>query len=322
MPELDNNGSSSKSVCEVMQTQEEYSEIRDNEQMARKSKVKGGVKRALHLNADLPIPKRQKSDSDARKIADIMRQCGTILRKLRTHKYSWVFNEAVDYVALNIPDYPLIVKHPMDLGTIKTKLESHEYESPAGFAADVRLTFHNAMTYNPEGHDVHLMADSLLKIFEERWKTVDKKLQQLNLEYSITLVDTNESSDQINEVSALAGDNGSVQNSSKNESNGETFPRPMTYEEKQALSLLLEEVPMDKLEKVMEIITRKDPDVKPVDGEVTIEIDCLDSEALWELHDLLKHPTTALKSVFYDSKQKPISGDSDRPSLAKSAVEG
>ena len=104
--------------------------------------------------------------------------------------------------------------------------------------------------------------------------------------------------------------------------NGKTYSREMTYEEKQSLSLLLEEVPMDKLEQVMEIITRKDPDVKPVDGEVTIEIDCLDSDALWELHDLLKHPTTAIKSVCYDSKQKPVTVESKHLNHAKSAAEG
>lgn len=57
----------------------------------------------------------------------------------------------------------------MDLGTIKTRLSINWFKSPREFAGDVGLVFQNAMTYNPKGHDVHLMAEQLLQIFEERW---------------------------------------------------------------------------------------------------------------------------------------------------------
>ena len=32
---------------------------------------------------------------------------------------SWIFHEPVDPIKLGIPDYLVIVKHPMDFGTIK-----------------------------------------------------------------------------------------------------------------------------------------------------------------------------------------------------------
>ncbi|KAJ7981558.1 Transcription factor GTE4 [Quillaja saponaria] len=41
------------------------------------------------------------------------------------------------------------------------------------FAEDVRLTFRNAMTYNPEGQDVHVMSEQLSKIFEDRWAIIE-----------------------------------------------------------------------------------------------------------------------------------------------------
>lgn len=34
---------------------------------------------------------------------------------------------------------------------------------------DVRLTFRNAMTYNPKGRDVYVIVEQLLQIFEEKW---------------------------------------------------------------------------------------------------------------------------------------------------------
>jgi hypothetical protein len=108
--------------------------------------------------------------------AAVFKQCEAILKKLMTQKYSHIFNVPVDVVKLNIPDYFGIIKDPMDLGTVKSKLDSGSYKSPLDFAADVRLTFNNAMTYNPRGHAVHDMAIHLNKMFENRWKTIEKKL--------------------------------------------------------------------------------------------------------------------------------------------------
>ncbi|CAN6232351.1 unnamed protein product [Urochloa humidicola] len=108
--------------------------------------------------------------------AAVFKQCEAILKKLMTQKYSHIFNVPVDVVKLQIPDYFDIIKTPMDLGTVQKKLESGSYKSPSDFAADVRLTFNNAMTYNPRGHAVHDMAIQLNKMFENRWRTVEKKL--------------------------------------------------------------------------------------------------------------------------------------------------
>ncbi|XP_071702454.1 transcription factor GTE9-like [Rutidosis leptorrhynchoides] len=108
--------------------------------------------------------------------AILKKQCDGLLKKLMTHQHGWVFNKPVDVVALQIPDYFNVIKNPMDLGTIKEKLSSGKYSSPLEFYADVRLTFSNAMTYNPPGNDVHIMADVLNKFFELRWKPIEKKL--------------------------------------------------------------------------------------------------------------------------------------------------
>ncbi|XP_027186513.1 transcription factor GTE9-like [Cicer arietinum] len=106
----------------------------------------------------------------------LMKDCESLLTRMRSHQYGWVFNNPVDVVKLNLPDYFSVIKHPMDLGTIKTKIESGSYTGPLEFADDVRLTFSNAMTYNPRGNDVHIMANTLSKYFEVRWKTIQKKL--------------------------------------------------------------------------------------------------------------------------------------------------
>ncbi|GAA0140454.1 hypothetical protein LIER_01800 [Lithospermum erythrorhizon] len=103
----------------------------------------------------------------------VFRSCNTLLQRLMKHNFGWVFNEPVDVKKLMLHDYFDIIKHPMDLGTIKSRLSQNYYKSPIEFAEDVRLVFHNAMRYNPKGHDVNVMAETLLNIFEERWAVIE-----------------------------------------------------------------------------------------------------------------------------------------------------
>ena len=71
---------------------------------------------------------------------------------------------------LGLDDYFKIIEVPMDLGTIKTKLDTGGYNSSEEFESDVRLTFENATTYNSEGTVVHDMARELKKYFEDDLK--------------------------------------------------------------------------------------------------------------------------------------------------------
>ncbi|XP_073155975.1 uncharacterized protein [Henckelia pumila] len=102
-----------------------------------------------------------------------IKSCSSLLQRLMKHNHGWVFNEPVNAKALGLHDYHEIIKHPMDLGTIKTRLSQKWYKSPREFAEDVRLVFRNAMTYNPKGQDVHFMAEQLSQIFEERWQILE-----------------------------------------------------------------------------------------------------------------------------------------------------
>jgi len=106
----------------------------------------------------------------------LMKDCESLLKLLMKHKFGWVFNAPVDVVKLNIPDYFTVIKHPMDLGTVQNKIAKGSYTGPLEFAADVRLTFSNALSYNPPKTDVNIMADTLSKFFEARWKTLQKKI--------------------------------------------------------------------------------------------------------------------------------------------------
>ncbi|KAI9402534.1 hypothetical protein POPTR_001G285700v4 [Populus trichocarpa] len=108
--------------------------------------------------------------------AQLMKNCSQILSKLMKHKLGYIFNSPVDVVGMQLHDYHDIIKSPMDLGTVKSKLTKNLYQSPRDFAADVRLTFNNAMKYNPKGHEVYMLAEQFLTRFEDFYRPIKEKV--------------------------------------------------------------------------------------------------------------------------------------------------
>ena len=87
------------------------------------------------------------------------------------------FLEPVDYIALNILDYPKIITHPMDLGTVKKNLLEHKYSNFKEFMEDINLIWINCRTYNLPGSDIVKMANHCEKIFN---KNIDKTFKNYN----------------------------------------------------------------------------------------------------------------------------------------------
>eukprot|EP00824_Muranothrix_gubernata_P010709 TRINITY_DN2380_c3_g1_i2.p2 TRINITY_DN2380_c3_g1~~TRINITY_DN2380_c3_g1_i2.p2 ORF type:complete len:397 (+),score=74.82 TRINITY_DN2380_c3_g1_i2:110-1300(+) len=105
-----------------------------------------------------------------------MRGIAAIVNNLMRHKWAWPFNVPVDWKALQITDYPVIITHPMDLGTIKTRLDTGGYTDMNEVARDIRLVWRNAMTYNPPDNDSHIMARALSEAFEDKWRDLLDRL--------------------------------------------------------------------------------------------------------------------------------------------------
>ncbi|XP_028967273.1 bromodomain-containing protein 3-like [Galendromus occidentalis] len=103
------------------------------------------------------------------KMTEKLKYCNSIIKELFAKKhsaYAWPFYTAVDVEGLGLHDYYDIITQPMDLGTIKTKMERREYRNPDDFCNDVRLVFMNCYKYNPADHEVVKMARKLQDVFE------------------------------------------------------------------------------------------------------------------------------------------------------------
>jgi len=102
---------------------------------------------------------------------------GTLIMVLDLLKEELVeewFSAPVDPVALNIPTYLEIIKNPMDLGTVRDRLASNQYPSENVAISDIRLTFQNAMRFNPPQNAVHAVAKRVLNKFERKCSLVLK----------------------------------------------------------------------------------------------------------------------------------------------------
>ncbi|KAF4793064.1 Bromodomain testis-specific protein [Turdus rufiventris] len=79
-------------------------------------------------------------------------------------------------------DYYTIVKKPMDLGTIKKRLEHNYYTKAAECIEDFKTMFWNCYMYNKPGDDIVFMAEELEKVFMQKIANMppEEKLVSLN----------------------------------------------------------------------------------------------------------------------------------------------
>ena len=89
---------------------------------------------------------------------------------------SIAFRLPVDPKLLQIPDYFTIIKKPMDLSTIKRKLDTGQYQEPWQYVDDVWLMFENAWLYNRKTSKVYRYCTKLKEVFEAE---IDPVMQSL-----------------------------------------------------------------------------------------------------------------------------------------------
>eukprot|EP00730_Choanoeca_flexa_P003038 TRINITY_DN11268_c0_g1_i1.p1 TRINITY_DN11268_c0_g1~~TRINITY_DN11268_c0_g1_i1.p1 ORF type:complete len:1083 (+),score=298.48 TRINITY_DN11268_c0_g1_i1:69-3317(+) len=102
-----------------------------------------------------------------------------VLPALAKNPLSWPFRKPVDYKKLNIPTYPDVIKHPMDLGTIRKKLTKKEYYSSKECIADVALVWRNCQTFNRPQDDVYKMSQTLQEEFERLLRSMPEPEEEI-----------------------------------------------------------------------------------------------------------------------------------------------
>lgn len=161
----------------------------------------GRPKRSIHPpKRDLPYstkPKKKKYQWE-------LRFCQEVLDELHKPKHSYIafaFYQPVDPVALNIPTYHSVIKKPMDLSTMQTKLKTGQYENATEFEADMRLMFKNCYRFNIKGDPTYAAGESLEEVFNQKWKQMGDYLAKHEPQHDQHYDSSDEDSDEEEEES-------------------------------------------------------------------------------------------------------------------------
>ncbi|CAF0999548.1 unnamed protein product [Didymodactylos carnosus] len=78
---------------------------------------------------------------------DAKKKLLNLIEQLLTHKMAWPFQNPVD--VKDVPNYYKIIKDPMDLTTLKSKVLASKYKTVCDFIRDVNKIFNNCRAFNP-----------------------------------------------------------------------------------------------------------------------------------------------------------------------------
>ncbi|KAJ4134860.1 hypothetical protein NW768_004469 [Fusarium equiseti] len=168
------------------------------ENEAKKSRRTSGTSVNTPLSADrsikargsLPKPASRRRTSagfaEARDFttAQKLEFCADLLTRMLSGPGFWTrlvgpFRDAVDPVEDGVLDYFEKVKRPMDLSTIKVKMDRKEYNDEEEFLRDVRQIFDNCFTYWKKGDPMWLAGEKLQKTFEDKFSHMNKWISKM-----------------------------------------------------------------------------------------------------------------------------------------------
>ncbi|CAJ1947764.1 unnamed protein product [Sphenostylis stenocarpa] len=218
----------------------------------------------------------------------------------------------------------------MDFSTIKNQMEAKDgtgYKHVREICADVRLVFKNAMKYNDERSDVHVMAKTLLAKFEEKWlqllpKVTEEETRreeeeaeaQLALQVAQEVAQAKMARDLSNELYEVDVSLEELRevvlkrcrlyfdarlDMYPSNPLGVSFPlsewgdlkiicRKMSTEEKRKLGDALTRLSPEDLSKALEIVAQNNPSFQATAEEVDLDIDAQSESTLWRLKYFVK----------------------------------
>ncbi|XP_076403038.1 bromodomain testis-specific protein isoform X13 [Peromyscus maniculatus bairdii] len=248
----------------------------------------------------LPDSQQQHRVFKTVKVTEQLKYCSEILKEMLAKKhlpYAWPFYNPVDADALGLHNYYDIVKNPMDLGTIKGKMDNQEYKDAYEFAADVRLMFMNCYKYNPPDHEVVAMARMLqLNAVHQQLQVLSqvplRKLKRKNEKSKRALKRkkvNNRDENPKKKPNQMKQKEKPKSNQPKKKkpllkSEDEDNAKPMNYDEKRQLSLDINKLPGEKLGRIVHIIQSREPSLRNSNpDEIEIDFETLKASTLREL---------------------------------------
>ncbi|KAK3307503.1 uncharacterized protein B0T15DRAFT_414722 [Chaetomium strumarium] len=110
--------------------------------------------------------------------------CADLLGRMLSGPGFWTrvvgpFKDPVDPERDGVPDYLDVIKKPMDLSTMKAKMDRHEYADENEFLADMNQIFTNCYTYWNEQDPMWAACEKLQKSFEDKFGQMNKWIAKM-----------------------------------------------------------------------------------------------------------------------------------------------
>lgn len=147
----------------------------------RRKRLAGATSKDGHESQPMEDKVKRKRQRTSRSVDN--QRCRQWLKRIEAHRSAFLFLQPVDPVAHGAPDYLEVIKHPMDLGTIRQKLDAQDdldihgddkgekYGSQEMWK-DVQLVLDNCYFYNPEGSYAYTQAQDLEVVAKRTWKKI------------------------------------------------------------------------------------------------------------------------------------------------------
>ncbi|KAF9535567.1 Bromodomain-containing protein [Crepidotus variabilis] len=296
----------------------------------------GRPKREIHPPPpkDLPYADAPKKHRKGRKVkddgtAEQLKFCAKLLADLH-RKQHWgfanPFYEPVDWQKLDLPTYPKIVRKPMDLSTIRRKLEGGEYPSSQDFYNDFKLMIRNCFLFNPAGTPVNLAGQDLQRLFDEKWRSLPQPRESEDEEEE---EEDSEEEERQRKIAALERKKSEIEAEihalknppPKEKKKKEKKEKPpvastskapkqpkttssskkktkktvadddvLSFEQKKDLSEAIGKLDGQRLERVIQIIHEGVPEIRDSTEEIELEIDLLPATVLTKLYNYVLRP--------------------------------
>ena len=113
----------------------------------------------VRLKLQIGAPKMRRRERTGVSDKRFQNMIGMLHSQISAHRYGNIFHNPIK--KSEAPDYHDIVKRPMDLKTIKSRVKDGLISNSLEFQRDIFLMFANAMMYNRPGSEIYNMAEEV-----------------------------------------------------------------------------------------------------------------------------------------------------------------
>ena len=154
------DGDASRSTIDRSRTSVSPAAVRRGRGTSKQSRRSGG--RAPSTGATGSIGEEIGSDAEREKAAQVMEKrrmekvLMMLLNEVSNHTHGNLFHAPIK--ESDAPDYYTLIRHPLDLKTIKTRIKEGRITSATQLRRALMQMFANSLIYNRPGSEIHRMA--------------------------------------------------------------------------------------------------------------------------------------------------------------------